>query len=344
MIMKHLSTLLSVRLSACIISLLISVASAQAAILEDVRDRGAVRCGVHTDLAGFARANSLGEYSGFDIDICRGVASAIFNDSEAVEMVTVTSTDRFAVLQQGALDVLSRNTTWTLERNTLYGEFAGVNFYDGQGFMVKKRSGYRSALELDNQPICVSRGTTSELNAADFFTVSDMRYRPVFYDDESAATDGYINDDCKALTTDRSGLAAERSAFETPDAHVIMPEVISKEPLGPVVPPNDSAWENVVRWTLNCMINAEELGVNSRNVDEPNIGTTPAIRRLIGTEGDSGAQLGLDGQWCSRVIRQVGNYGEIYERHIGPDTPIGLPRGINALWTDGGLIYAPPVR
>ncbi len=342
--MKHPMSTPIMRLAICVFGMFITLNSVQAAILDDVRDRGVVRCGVHTDLAGFARANSLGEYAGFDIDLCRGIASAIFNDSEAVEMVVVTSSDRFAVLQQGAMDVLTRNTTWTLERNALYGDFAGVNFYDGQGFMVKKRTGYRSALELDNQPICVSRGTTSELNAADFFTVSDMRYRPVYYDDESEAAAGYNNDECKALTTDRSGLAAGRSAFETPDAHVIMPEVISKEPLGPVVPPNDSQWENVVRWTLNCMINAEELGVNSRNVDNPSIGATPAIRRLIGTEGESGAQLGLDNQWCSRVIRQVGNYGEIYERHVGPNTPIGLPRGINALWTDGGLIYAPPVR
>ncbi len=342
--MKLLDLSRHARLTASVIVLAASIGSAQAAILDEVRDRGAVRCGVHTDLAGFARANSLGEYAGFDIDICRGIASAIFNDSEAVEMITVSSTERFIVLQQGAMDVLSRNTTWTLERNTLFGDYAGVNFYDGQGFMVKKRSGYRSALELDNQPICVTRNTTSELNAADFFIVSDMRYRPVFFDDENEAVAGYSNDECKALTTDRSGLASGRSAFDTPDAHVILPEVISKEPLGPVVPPNDSQWENVVRWTLNCMINAEELGVTSLNVDDADIGTTPAIRRLIGTEGDGGAQLGLDAQWCTRVIRQVGNYGEIYDRHIGPDTPIGLPRGINALWTDGGLIYAPPVR
>lgn len=318
--------------------------SVQAATLDEVQARGALRCGVNTGLAGFAKANSLGEYEGFDVDVCRAVASALFNDSEAVEMIPLTSTERFAVLQQGELDMLARNTTWTLERNALYGEFVGVNFYDGQGFMVTKRSGIRSALELDNQPICVSRGTTSEVNATDFFAVSDIRYRPVYFDDEKDAFESYGRGECAALTTDRSGLAAQRTEFDQPDAHVILPEVISKEPLGPMVESNDSQWANVVRWTLNCMINAEELGLNSRNVDEPDVGVTPAIRRLIGAEGEHGEQLGLDPQWCARVIRQIGNYGEVYDRHIGPDTPIGLARGINALWTDGGLMYAPPVR
>ena len=341
--MKQVKNPITICLMACM-CLAISLATAKAATLDDVKARGAIRCGVHNDLAGFARANSLGEYTGFDVDVCRAVASALFNDSEAVDMIPLTSVERFDALVAGQIDILSRNTTWTLERNTQFGDFAGVNFYDGQGFMVSKRSGYRSALELDNQPICVSRNTTSELNAADFFTVSDMRYKPIYFDDEIDAVLGYINGDCKAFTTDRSGLAAQRSAFDEPDAHVIMPEVISKEPLGPVVPTNDSEWANVVRWSLNCMVNAEELGVTSLNVDNESIGSTPAIRRLIGLEGDSGIQLGLDPQWCSRVIRQIGNYGEVYNRHIGPDTPIGLPRGINALWTNGGLIYAPPIR
>ncbi|NND91521.1 MAG: amino acid ABC transporter substrate-binding protein [Granulosicoccus sp.] len=322
----------------------VAVAGVNAGTLDDVNARGALRCGVNADLTGFAKANSLGEYSGFDVDICRAVASAVFNDSEAVEMIPVSAGDRFNALQSGALDILSRNTTWTLERNAQYGEFAGINFFDGQGFMVNKTTGIRSALELDNQPICVSSNTTSELNAADFFTVSDMRYRPVFFDDQIEAVKGYIAGRCKALTTDRSALAAQRAAFEQPNAHVVLPEVISKEPLGPMVAQNDSDWENVVRWTLNCMINAEELGVSSTNVNNPATGSTPAIRRLIGTEGNSGRQLGLNPQWCSRVILQVGNYGEVYDRHIGPDTPIGLERGINQLWTDGGLIYAPPVR
>lgn len=315
-----------------------------AGTLDDVNVRGALRCGVNAELAGFAKANSLGEYSGFDVDICRAVATAVFNDSEAVDMIPVSSTERFSALQSGNLDILSRNTTWTLERNSQYGDFAGVNFYDGQGFMVPKRSGIRSALELDNQPICVSLGTTSELNAADFFTVSDIRYRPVFFEDQSDAAKGYIAGQCKALTTDRSALAALRTSFEQPDAHVVLPEVISKEPLGPMVSHNDSDWENVVRWSLNCMINAEELGVTSANVNDPRTASTPAIRRLLGIEGDTGARLGIHAQWCSRIILQIGNYGEVYDRHIGPDTPVGLERGINALWTNGGLIYAPPIR
>ena len=327
-----------------IVSTAAPIIHAQSTTLENVKARGAVRCGVNAGLTGFSTANSLGEYSGFDVDICRAVSTAIFNDSEALEMIPLNSTERFEVLQAGQIDLLSRNSTWTLTRNALYGDFVGVNYYDGQGFMTSKRSGIRSALELDNEPICVELDTTSELNAADFFVVSDMRYRPLFVNDQDEAIAAYTAGDCTALTTDRSGLAAERSEFDEPDAHVILPEVISKEPLGPVVPANDSQWANIVRWTLNCMINAEELGVNSRNIDSPGIGSTPAIRRLVGLEGESGANLGLDEQWCTRVIRQIGNYGEIYDKHLGPDTPLGLPRGINALWTDGGLIYAPPVR
>lgn len=336
---------LSLQTTACSL-LLASLISAQASAgtLDDVNARGALRCGVNTELAGFARANSLGEYSGFDVDVCRAVASAVFNDSEAVEMIPLSSGERFAALQSGRLDILARNTTWTLERNAVYGDFVGVNFYDGQGFMVSKRSGIRSALELDNTPICVSSNTTSELNAADFFTVSDLRYRPVFFANQAQAAKAYIDGKCKALTTDRSALAALRTTFEQPGAHIVLPEVISKEPLGPAVTQNDSDWENVVRWTLNCMINAEELGVNSTNVNDPDIGSTPAIKRLVGLEGNTGAKLGLHPQWCSRVLLQVGNYGEVYDKHIGPNTPVGLERGINNLWTNGGLIYAPPIR
>jgi general L-amino acid transport system substrate-binding protein len=337
MMIKHLTS--------CLLTLSIFTGSAaHAGLLDNVKNRGALRCGVNTELAGFARANSLGEYSGFDVDLCRAVASALFNDSEAVEMIPLNSEERFAALEAGSLDILSRNTTWTLERNARYGDFAGISFYDGQGFLVSKRSGIRSAVELDNERICVGRGTTSELNAADFFTVSDLRYRPVFFSAQSEASEGYLKGECTAITTDRSALAALRASFDQPQAHVILPDVISKEPLGPMVPPNDSEWENIVRWTLSCMINAEELGINSVNVDDPNIGSTPAIRRLIGTEGDVGANLGLDSQWCTRIIRQIGNYGESYEKHVGQDTPIELPRGVNNLWTNGGLIYAPPIR
>jgi len=311
---------------------------------ETVEKRGTLRCGVNQQLEGFARANSLGEYSGFDIDICRAVATAVFNDPKAVEMLPVSTGERFLAIQSGLIDVLSRNTTWTLQRNADFGTFVGVNFYDGQGFIVRKRAGIRSALELDNQPICVSRDTTSELNAADFFTVSDIRYRPVFFDDEFDAGQGYVNGDCVAFTTDRSALAATRTTFAQPEAHLVLPEVISKEPLGPVVGHDDTEWENIVRWSLNCMINAEELGVTSGNINSDEIGSTPSIRRLLGIEGNSGETLGLHKSWCARIIANVGNYGEVYDRHIGPNTAIGLQRGINGLWTNGGLIYAPPIR
>lgn len=323
---------------------LISGNSVSAATLESALDRGALRCGVNAELAGFASANSLGEYSGFDIDICRAVASAVFNDSEAVEMIPVTTTDRFPAMMSGNFDILSRNTTWTMERNAQFGQFAGVNFYDGQGFMVTKSSGIRSALELDNQRICVGSNTTSAPNAEDFFVVSDIRYRPVFFNDEVEAANGYRDGRCKALTADRSALAAHRTTLPEPDAHMVLPEVISKEPLGPMVPQDDSRWENIVRWSLNCMINAEELGVTSSNVNDPAMANTPAIQRLIGTVGSMGEMLGLNELWCSRIIQQVGNYGEVYERHLGPDTPLGLDRGINELWTNGGLIYAAPIR
>ena len=319
-------------------------ALAPAATLDDVRARGVVRCGVNAGLAGFSTANSLGVYSGFDVDLCRAIAAAVFRDEEAVEPVPTTSVDRFDDLEAGRFEVLSRNTTWTLDRNARYGQFVGTSFYDGQGFMARKRSGVRSALELDGRRICVGRGTTSELNAADFFDVAELRYRPVYYDDQGGAFDGYVADECDAVTTDRSALAAQRSAFETPAAHLVLPEIISKEPLGPVVRAGDAEWENVVRWTLNCMINAEELGITSAAVDSPASRATPAARRLLGLEGEAGEALGLEPEWCANIVALVGNYGEVYERHVGPDTPIALPRGVNALWTDGGLIYAPPIR
>jgi len=317
--------------------------------LDDVRARGVVRCGVNADLAGFSTADSLGEFSGFDIDLCRAVAAAVLGDEEAFEPIVTTSVDRFDALNAGAFEVLSRNTTWTLERNARHGEFAGTSFYDGQGFMVTRRSGTRSALELDDARICVARGTTSELNALDFFTISELRYRPVPFDDESAAFGAYARGDCDAVTSDRSALAAQRSALPEPEAHVVLPETISKEPLGPVVRSDDTTWENVVRWTLNCLINAEELGVTSGDARIASttgsaVTTSPAARRLLGLEGDAGEALGLEASWCATVVGLIGNYGEIYARNIGPETPIGLERGVNGLWSDGGLLYAPPIR
>ena len=312
--------------------------------LAAVRERGALRCGVNADLPGFAQANSLGAWSGLDIDVCRAVASAVFGDADAVDFVPVSSVDRFDDLLAGDYDVLVRNTTWTLERDTGFGAFAGVNYYDGQGFMVPKRLGLRSALELDDRPICVTRETTTERNAIDYFASTSMRYRPVYFDDQVDAIAGYASGACDVITTDRSALAGLRTGLDEPDAHVVLPEILSKEPLGPLVRGDDGRWEDVVRWSLNCMINAEELGVGSADARDPDAASSPAARRLVGLEGEAGAQLGLGASWCADIVAEVGNYAESYERNVGPDTPLGLERGVNALWTDGGLMYAPPIR
>jgi len=310
--------------------------------LAEVRERGVLRCGVNTGLAGFARADSLGRWSGFDVDLCRGVAAAVFGDPAKVDFRTVTNTDRFDGLVAGAFDVLSRNTTWTLERSALHGDFAGTNFYDGQGFMARKGLGLRSALELDGRPICVSRGTTTERTTEAFFEASGIRYEPVLFDDESAAGRAYDVGECEAITTDRSGLAAMRTGFEEPDAHMLLAETVSKEPLGPMVRANDHRWALIVRWTLHCMVAAEEEGLDSANVRASAGDQSARTRKITGLEGGIGPMLGLAPDWCASVIESVGNYAESYERNVGPDTPLGLPRGANALWTNGGLLYAPP--
>lgn len=330
--------------SAITVATLLASTALQADLLDTVKQRGAVICGVNPALPGFSETNSLGEYSGLDIDFCRAIASAVFNDPEATEFVPVSASERFDALLTGRFDVLTRNTTWTLERNSLFGAFIGVNYYDGQGFMVKRKSGIRSALELDNASICVERGTTTELNAIDFFELNRMRYRPVYFSSGAETASAFEEGKCVALTTDRSGLAGQRAGFETPEAHSVLPEVISKEPLGPVVPHSEPAWENVVRWTLNCMINAEEMGISSDNVSAERTGDTPAARRLLGLEGELGSILRLDPRWCANVIQQVGNYAQSYDRHVGPDTRLALTRGVNRLWTDGGILYAPPLR
>jgi len=317
---------------------------AESDTLEAVRERGRVVCGVDPGLPGFSSANSLGVWSGIDVDLCRAVASAVFDDPGAAEFVPTPARDRFDALAAGAVDLLVRNTTWTLARNVLHGEFVGVNYFDGQGFMVPKHTGIESALELDGRRVCVARGTAAERNVADFFVLMKLRYRPVHVDDELEAARRYAAGECDALTTGRSTLAARRSGFERPDAHAVLPEVISKEPLGPLVRAGDARWSNVVRWTLACMINAEELGLSQTDVRRPGAGSTPAARRLLGDEGNTGELLGLDARWCARVVRDVGNYAESYERNVGPSTPLGLERGVNRLWTDGGLLYAPPVR
>ncbi len=318
--------------------------AADASTLEDVRQRGTLRCGVHEGLQGFSTANSLGEYAGLDVDLCRAVASAVFDDADKVEYVTVDSDERFGALGNRRVDILSRNTTWTLTRNARFGEFVGINYHDGQGFMVSKRGGIRSALQLDDASICVARNTTTELNAIDFFRLASLRYRPFHLESEAALAAAFEAGKCQALAADRSALAAFRSRFTEPADYTILPEIISKEPLGPMVRSGDANWTNVVRWSLNCMINAEELGITQATVDSAATERTPSARRLLGLDENLGRWLGLDAGWCAAIVRNVGNYAESYERHLGPDTVLGLERGVNDLWTNGGLLYAPPIR
>jgi general L-amino acid transport system substrate-binding protein len=321
-----------------------SFASAQT--LAEVQERGTLNCGVSTGLAGFSSPDANGEWQGFDVAVCRAVAAAILDDPSAVEFVPTTGQTRFTALSSGEIDMLARNTTWTFSRDVdLSFEFAGVNYYDGQGFMVPRELGVSSALELDGATVCIQTGTTTELNLADYFSSNNMSYEPVPIETNAEAQQQYLAGACDVYTTDASGLAATRATFEDPSAHVLLPEIISKEPLGPLVRHGDNEFGDIVRWTLNALVAAEELGVTSANVGEIG-GTTenPEIRRLLGTEGELGAMLGLDADWAARAIAAVGNYGEVFDGNIGESTPIGLARGLNAQWTDGGLLYAPPFR
>ncbi|MEM9755167.1 MAG: amino acid ABC transporter substrate-binding protein [Pseudomonadota bacterium] len=315
--------------------------------LAEVQERGTLLCGVSTGLVGFASPNASGEWEGFDVAVCRAVAAAVFGDPTAVEFVPTTTQTRFTVLASGEVDMLARNTTWTFSRDVdLQQEFVGINYYDGQGFMVPADLGVASALELDGARVCIQTGTTTELNLADFFSVNNMSYEPVPVETNAEAQQQYLAGACDVYTTDASALAATRATFEDPGAHVVLPEIISKEPLGPLVRHGDHAWGDIVRWTLNALISAEELGITSANVTELAEAPTdnPEINRLLGTEGEYGAMLGLSQTWAVDVIAAVGNYGEVFETNIGEATPIGLSRGLNALWTDGGLLYSPPFR
>ncbi|UWQ96193.1 amino acid ABC transporter substrate-binding protein [Rhodobacteraceae bacterium M385] len=319
---------------------------ASAQTLAEVQERGALNCGVTTGLTGFAAPDANGEWQGFDVSICRAVAAAVLGDANAVEFVPTTGQTRFTALASGEIDLLARNTTWTFSRDVdLAFEFVGVNYYDGQGFMVPRELGVSSALELDGATVCIQTGTTTELNLADFFSSNNMSYEPVPIETNAEAQQQYLAGACDVYTTDASGLAATRATFEDPAAHVLLPEIISKEPLGPLVRHGDHEWGDIARWTLNALVAAEELGVTSANVGEIG-GTTenPEIRRLLGTEGELGAMLGLDADWAARAIAAVGNYGEVFDGNIGESTPIGLARGLNAQWTDGGLLYSPPFR
>ncbi len=335
----------SVFLGALTVASLVAGAAA-ASTLDDVKARGKLNCGVSTGLVGFASPDANGRWEGFDVGLCRAVAAAVLGDKDAVEFVPLSSKTRFTALASGEVDMLARNTTWTFSRDVdLKMEFTGVNYYDGQGFMVPKSLGVTSAKDLDGATVCIQTGTTTELNLADFFRVNNISYEPVPVENNSEAQTQYLSGACDTLTTDASGLAATRAAFENPKDHVILPEIISKEPLGPLVRHGDNQWGDIVRWTLNALITAEELGVTSANIEEMSKGTNnPEINRMLGSEGSLGAMLGLSADWAKNAISAGGNYAELFEKNIGENTAIGLSRGLNALWTDGGIIYSPPFR
>ncbi|MBO9476787.1 amino acid ABC transporter substrate-binding protein [Shimia sp. R11_0] len=324
----------------------LAAGAAAAGTLDDVKARGKLNCGVTTGLVGFAAPDANGEWGGFDVGICRAVAAAVLGDPKAVEFVPTTGKTRFTALASGEIDMLARNTTWTFSRDVdLKFTFVGVNYYDGQGFMVPKELGVSSAKELDGATVCIQTGTTTELNLADFFRSNNISYEPVPVETNAESQQQYLSGACDVYTTDASGLAATRATFEDPSAHILLPEIISKEPLGPLVRHGDDNWGDVVRWSLNALITAEELGVTSANIGEMAAGTNnPEVNRLLGTEGTLGEMLGLDADWAKKAIMAGGNYGELFEGNIGESTPIGLARGLNAQWTDGGLIYSPPFR
>lgn len=317
-----------------------------AGTLQDVQKRGELRCGVNQGLPGFSDKDGNGRYQGLDVDYCKAVAAAIFNDtSAAVEYVPLSASRRFEALTGKDIDLLARNTTWTMSRDAEHGEFIGISYYDGQGFMVPKSLGVHSAQELDNARVCVNTGTTTELNAVDYFSSLNIKVRYVKFENTQDVVDAYDNGDCDVFTTDRSGLAAQRGKLADPEAHRVLPEIISKEPLGPVVRQDDAQWADIARWSLFCLINAEELGVSRRNVNQhASRSDVPAVRRLLGLDGEFGQSIGLDDKWCYNIIARVGNYAEIYERNVGPETPLQLKRGVNALWSNGGILYAPPIR
>ncbi|MCB1367303.1 MAG: amino acid ABC transporter substrate-binding protein [Rhodobacteraceae bacterium] len=319
---------------------------ASAGTVDDIKAKGFLQCGVTTGLVGFAAPDANGNWEGFDVAVCRAVAAAVLGDPQAVKFTPTTGKTRFTALASGEIDMLARNTTWTFSRDVdLKFTFVGVNYYDGQGFLAPKELGVSSAKELDGATVCIQTGTTTELNLADFFRSNNMSYEPVPIETNAEAQQQYLAGACDVYTTDASGLAATRATFENPKDHVLLPEIISKEPLGPLVRHGDDQWADVVRWTLNALITAEELGVTKANLEEMAKGTdNPEINRLLGTEGDLGGMLGLDKDWAKRAIAAGGNYGEVFNSNIGEATAISLARGLNAQWKDGGLLYSPPFR
>lgn len=338
--MKRVVTTLAI---AAALGLAASVASAQT--LNTVKSRGMLNCGANGTLAGFGLPDAQGNWTGLDVDFCRALAAAIFDDPKKVKFVPLSAKDRFTALQSGEVDVLARNTTWTSSRDTSLGlNFTGVNYFDGQGFMVRKALKVNSALELNDAAVCVQQGTTTELNLADYFRANKMKLKTVTFATANEAVKAYDAGRCDAYTTDASGLYAERLRVGNPNDHIVLPEVISKEPLGPSVRHGDDQWFDIVKWTHYAMVSAEELGITSKTLDEAMKSANPDVKRLLGTEGNYGEQLGLTKDWVVRIIKHVGNYGEVFERNVGQGSPLKIARGLNALPSKGGLQYAPPIR
>jgi general L-amino acid transport system substrate-binding protein len=329
----------------CAAGMSVGMSAAAAQTLKTVKDRGILNCGSNTGLAGFGLADAQGNWTGLDVDFCRALAAVIFNDTKKVKFVPTTGKDRFTALQSGDIDVLARNTTWTISRDTGLGlNWAAINYFDGQGFIIRKSLGVKSARELSGAAVCVGQGTTTELNLADYFRANKMTLKTVTFESNDAVVKAYEAGRCDVFTTDASGLYGERLRMANPDEHVVLPEIISKEPLGPVVRHGDDQWFDIVKWVHFAMINAEELGVTSANVEEMLNSENPDVKRLLGKEGKFGEALGLTNDWVYRIIKQVGNYGEVFEKNVGMGSPLKIARGLNQLWTKGGLQYAPPVR
>src|ERR1700682_5670810 len=338
--MKHVSLVVTLALAAGF-----STQAATAQTLKTVKDRGMLSCGVSQGLPGFSSPDDKGNWTGLDVDICRAIAAAIFNDPTKNKFVPLSAKDRFTALQSGEIDVLSRNTTWTLSRDTTLGaNFTGVTYYDGQGFLVKKSLKVNSALELNSASVCVQTGTTTEQNLADYFKGNNMKYEVIAFSTADETVKAYESGRCDVFTSDVSQLYAERLKLANPADHAVLPEVISKEPLGPMVRHGDDQWFDLVKWVLFAMLNAEELGGSSKNVDEALKSNLPEIKRLVGTEGAFGEQLGLTKDWVVRIVKHVGNYGESFDRNVGAGSKLGIARGLNQLWNKGGIQYAPPIR
>ena len=321
---------------------LIVAGAAHAATLDDIKKAGALKCGVSQGLPGFSNPDDKGSWTGIDVDYCKALAAAVLGDANKIKYVPLSAKVRFTALQSGEIDVLSRNTTWTFTRDTNLGiDFVGVLYYDGQGFMVRKKLDVKSALELSGAAVCTNTGTTTELNLADYFKSNGMKYKVVAFESSNEVIAAYDAGRCDVHTTDRSGLAAQRTKTKNPAEHMVLPETISKEPLGPAVRQGDDQFANVARWVLNALIIAEELGVSSKNVDQMASSKNPEVQRMLGVTGKYGEYIGLDAKWAARAIKAVGNYSEMYDRNV---TPLGLARGVNKLWNKGGILYAPPFR